>query len=167
MTVGSYGYDGWIIWVWCWDQMGMIWWSPDHDAGVIWCVYGDLGIMMLVSYDVFVMIWWSWCWYHMVCLWWSGDHDAGIICVWCLYRMCMIHHWGKKRRYYYYYLPSTECFAVGIILCLCVLLRYRCYHVHEYQHYRYNGYLLHTFYNMVNRTTPYNVIKTKWLSYSI
>ena len=34
------------------------------------------------------------------------------------------HHWGKKRRYYYYYLPSTECFAVGVILFLYVLLRY-------------------------------------------
>ena len=40
------------------------------------------------------------------------------------------HHWGKKR-IYYYYLPSTKCFAVGIILFLWVLLRYRLY-VHVY-----------------------------------
>ena len=48
-----------------------------------------------------------------------------------------LHHRGKNKNIFL--LPSTECFAVGVIFFLCVLLRYRLY-IHGYQHYRYNAY---------------------------
>ena len=63
----SYDDDGGIIWwwllyhmmiwwSWCWYHMMCLWWSGDHDAGII-CVW-----------------WWPWCWYHMM-TWWSRCWD--------------------------------------------------------------------------------------------
>ena len=111
MMVWSYVYDMMTWGSWWFDHMCIIWWSGDHDAGAIWCVYGDLVIMMLTSYDdvVIMMVvpyvydrgahicafihvkshflrWW---WDHMMMVGGSYD-DGGIIWGWWWDHMMMM-----------------------------------------------------------------------------
>ena len=105
MMVGSYGYGGWIIWVWWWDHMGMMVGSYDDDGFIIWWWWLDHMTMVVGSYDDdgWIIRWWwldhmtmvvgsydddgwiIWWWWldHMVMM--VGSYDDGVWIIWCVY----------------------------------------------------------------------------------